>query len=378
MKPIQHANIAVIGAGIVGLAHALEAAKRGYNVILFERDQYALGASVRNFGMVLPVGMAPGAVHQRALRSRNIWLEVAREAGFWHEPVGFMILAYRPDEMAVLTEFCERGPALGYIGQLLDKTEVLQRCAGADPDGLLGGLWSPTEMVVDPREAVRKIPAYLARQYGVTLRFGAAVTAIDLPYIEAGGQTWQVERALVCGGSDFETLYPELFQASGLTRCKLQMLRTEPQPDNWRLGPMLATGFTLKHYPAFSLCESLTPLKARLAAEYPELEQWGIHILASQNEAGEVILGDSHEYGLAPEPFDRTEIDELILFHAQKMLRLPSLKISQRWHGVYAKHVEQAAVIETPAENVRVVTGLGGIGMTTSFGLAQETFEAWA
>lgn len=60
------------------------------------------------------------------------------------------------------------------------------------------------------------------------------------------------------------------------------------------------------------------------------------------------------------------------------MLRLPSLKISQRWHGVYARHFEKAAVIETPAANVRVVTGLGGIGMTTSFGLAQETFEAWA
>ena len=233
MKPTQHADIAIIGAGIVGLAHALEAAKRGYKVVVFERDQQALGASIRNFGMVLPVGMSPGQVHQRALHSRNIWLDLAHEAGFWHEPIGFMILAYQPDEMAVLTEFCERGPALGYICQLLNKTDVLQRCPATNPDGLLGGLWSPTEMVVDPREAIVKIPSYLAQQYNVILCFGTAVTAIDLPYIEAGGRTWQVEQAIVCSGSDFETLYPELFKCSGLTRCKLQMLRTEPQPNNW-------------------------------------------------------------------------------------------------------------------------------------------------
>ena len=139
---------------------------------------------------------------------------------------------------------------------------------------------------------------------------------------------------------------------------------------------MLAGGFTLKHYPAFSICETLTPLKERLAAEYPEFEQWGIHILASQNEAGEIILGDSHEYGLMLEPFDRTEIDELILSHVRKIFRLPSLKIAAHWHGIYAKHFEKEAVIEHPAKNVRVVTGLGGIGMTTSFGLAQENFEA--
>ena len=44
---------------------------------------------------------------------------------------------------------------------------------------------------------------------------------IQLPRIETATETWQVDRAIVCAGDDFETLYPEIFVGSGLTRYKL-------------------------------------------------------------------------------------------------------------------------------------------------------------
>jgi glycine/D-amino acid oxidase-like deaminating enzyme len=45
-------DLAIVGAGVVGLAHAYLAAKSGLKVALFERNPAAIGASIRNFGMI--------------------------------------------------------------------------------------------------------------------------------------------------------------------------------------------------------------------------------------------------------------------------------------------------------------------------------------
>jgi glycine/D-amino acid oxidase-like deaminating enzyme len=135
----------------------------------------------------------------------------------------------------------------------------------------------------------------------------------------------------------------------------------------------LAGGLTLRFYESFQVCETLPALKQRIAAETPEYDRWGIHVLVSQTAGGELTIGDSHEYGAAIDPFDHAEIDELILRYARGFLQAPAPEIAQHWHGVYAKHLSQPFVSVSPAPNVRVVTATGGSGMTLSFGLAEDT-----
>jgi len=371
----NRADVAIVGAGILGLAHAWAAARRGMRVVVFERGQNAAEASVRNFGLIWPIGQPHGDMHQLALRSRSMWLEVLEDAHLPYWPTGSLHLAYREDEATVAREFAERAPELGYDCSWLGAAQVLERSPAVRPEGLVGGLWSPVELTVDPRVVLASLPGYLSRRYGVEFRFGCVARAVDLPLIEAGNERWKVDRAIICSGADFESLFPQAYAQAGLTRVKLQMLRTAPQPNGWRLGPALAAGLTLRFYPAFQICETLPALHQRIARETPEYERWGIHGLVSQTAQGELTQGDSHEYGWCVDIFNKEEIDTLILKYISTFLQAPDLTIAQRWYGVYAKHPELPYLSLDPAPGVRIVTSPGGAGMTLSFGVAEKTVK---
>jgi D-hydroxyproline dehydrogenase subunit beta len=370
---MQHFDVAVVGGGIVGLAHAWCAARQGLRVALFERTPRAVGASIRNFGMVWPIGQPLGAPFQLALRSRELWLELTEEAGIWLSRCGSLHVAHREDELAVLEEFVPHARAAGADVAILSPTEALKRSPGIRPDGLLGAMWSPYEAGVNPPATIAAIPGYLTSRYDVQCHFNTQVVAVEERRLTSSdGREWLAERIVVCSGHDFQTLLPDAFAHSGIRICKLHMLRTVPQANGLRLGPHLASGLTLRHYTSFQCCPSLARLKARVQAETPELDRYGIHVMASQNELGEVILGDSHEYDDDISPFDNQQIDEWILRELKKQFVLPDWQLQARWHGIYAKHPGCSMVELEPHPQLHICVAPGGAGMTLSFGYADR------
>jgi FAD dependent oxidoreductase TIGR03364 len=371
----KNLDVAVVGAGIVGLAHAYLAARSGRRVAVFERNPSASGASIRNFGMVWPIGQPAGRLHQIALRSRELWLEILQQAALPFFQTGSLHVAYREDEAAVGQEFALKAASLGYDCDWLGPQEVLSSSSAVRSDGLLGALWSPTELTVNPRQVVGSLPKFLQDKWGVQFYFNTAVQRVENFVLYAADQRWDAHTIIVAGGDDFQTLFPESFRDAALTRCKLQMMRTIPQPQGWQLGPSLAFGLTFKHYPTFQVCDTLQALKDRISRETPEFDKWGIHVMVSQTPQGQLTIGDSHEYGLAVNIFDNPVIDRLILDYAKQYVRAPALEIAEHWHGVYAKHPEHAYLRASPADGVHVITVTRGIGMTMSFGLAEQTFR---
>src|ERR1700751_3791993 len=98
-------DLAVIGGGIVGLAHALAAARAGLRTVVIERDVRANGASIRNFGFITVTGQARGGFWRLARRSAEVWSEVAGPAGIEVEHHGLVLALRRPESVAVADAF---------------------------------------------------------------------------------------------------------------------------------------------------------------------------------------------------------------------------------------------------------------------------------
>ncbi|MDR6808271.1 FAD dependent oxidoreductase TIGR03364 [Dyadobacter sp. BE34] len=361
----------VIGAGIVGLATARALATRGYQVTVIERSTQAVGASIRNFGMVWPIGQPEGKLYERALHAKSIWKEVLAGAKCWSQEAGSLHMAYQQDELEVIQQFVEVSPYRPV--SFLNAEQTLAKSPAVNPDGLLGALYSADEMIVDPREAIAAIPGYLTAALGVTFIWNTAISQVTYPAVLSGSKSWSADEIFVCSGQDFETLYPEQFSAAPLTKCKLQMMRLEAQPDDWRIGPALCGGLSFIHYHGFKAAASLPGLKARYESEYAEYLKWGIHVMASQNGLGEITVGDSHEYALTFDPFDREFINTMILDYLGTFAQFKSPKVYQSWHGIYPKMTNGATeIVLKPESGVTIINGLGGNGMTLSFGLCDE------
>ncbi|GAA0921182.1 TIGR03364 family FAD-dependent oxidoreductase [Rothia nasimurium] len=375
MSHSQQPGAIVVGAGIVGLALARALAEAGYKVTVFDRHERAVGASVRNFGTVWPIGVPNGPLYDRALRSRSIWRQFCDETGTWSAPSGSLVAAWHDDEWQVMNEYAEANAGLRPC-RAIDAREALRHAPGLVSKGLLGALLSDDELVVDPREAIRAMPAWLSARYGVTFHWRQAVTRVEHPWVWSGGRRYAADVIYVAGGSDFETLFPELYDRQAITKCKLQMLRLEAQPSSFRLGPVVCGGLTMAHYSGFHGLPGIERLRSRLAVDYADLTALGIHVMAAQNGLGEITGGDSHEYGHTLDPFDETSINGRIVDYLRGVLDLPHWNVKQTWHGTYAKLTEpgRSELVLEAEPGVTIVNGVGGggLGMTLSFGLAED------
>jgi FAD dependent oxidoreductase TIGR03364 len=367
----------VIGAGIVGLATARALVLKGFQVTVIERSGKAVGASIRNFGMLWPIGQPDGILYNRAIRSRNIWREIAVKAGFWHHECGSLHLAYHEDEWKVLQELREIFIMNGRQVFLLMASEIIEKINGINPQNLIGGLFSETEMIIDPREAIASLPVYLSETCGIHFVWNKNVTAIEKNTAWMGEESMQADIICICSGADFETLYPEKFAALKITRCKLQMMRfINGAATNFKIGTSLCGGLSLIHYESFKAAPSLALLKERYKREMGDYLDHGIHVMVAQNGKGELTVGDSHEYGLTFTPFDEAPINDLIIRYLGSFAQIDNWQLIQSWHGIYPKMIDgKTDVFLEAEEGVFIVNGLGGAGMTLSFGFAEEVIS---
>jgi FAD dependent oxidoreductase TIGR03364 len=363
----------VVGAGILGMATARALALKGYKVTIMEKSQQSLGASIRNFGMLWPIGQPDGHLYERAIRSREIWKEYLKNANIPFDPCGSIHLAYDNEEQNVVEELYEHFLKSQRPVTLLSPEVIQQKFNGINGDGLKSGLYSGDETIIDPREGIKHLPAYLKNYYNIDILWGTAVTNVTTNTVWSFKTKYNADIICVCSGADFETLYPTKFKELPIIKTKLQMMRFVPNDKNYRIGTSVCGGLSLLHYKSFAASNSLDKLKLKIESELPEYIKWGIHVMVSQNDKGELTVGDSHEYGLDFEPFDNQFINDLVLKYLKKLMHTDNWTLQQSWNGVYPKMTNGETDLFLKVEpGVYIINGIGGNGMTLSFGYAEE------
>ena len=364
-------DLAIVGAGIVGLAHAFAAARRGKRVVVIDRDAQANGASVRNFGFVTVTGQGAGDCWSLARRSRDVWAETVEKAGIEVVQHGLVLAARLTESQAVIDAFLKT--EMGAACRRLSTSEA-QAIVPALKDGAaVSALYSPHEIRVESKTAIPLLTKFLAEQYGVTFQWNTSVTAVEPPRIVTSRGVVEAEAVIICPGDDFTALFPERIAAYGVTRCKLQMLRVSPaQPV--KFGAAVMSDLGLGRYLGYAELPEAEALKARLDRDLAPERANGIHLIVTQSADGSLVVGDSHHYATTPDPFSSDRVDDLMLAEMDRVLDLPGRTVSEHWIGTYAS-AKNWRFTDRPADSIRIAIVTSGCGASTAFGIGEETIN---
>jgi len=361
-------DLAVVGAGIVGLSCARAAALKGLRVVVIDRDAQANGASVRNFGFITVTGQERGAVWNRARRTCAIWQEVAREAGIPILQRGLWMTTRRREAVPVLEAFV--ATEMGEGCEILSPAAARARCGDLVGRDVQAVLTSANDIRVESREAIPKVAAWLTERFGVVFLRQATVLKVEPPRLETSRGAVQAGAVVVCPGDDLVGLFPQRIARYNVTRCKLQMMRLAP--PGFRLPSAVMSDLGLVRYAGYSALPQAAPLRARLTAEQSEYLAYGIHLIVVQSADGSLVVGDSHHYAATPDPFADERVDQLILEEFAAATGRPAPPALERWTGTYSSAADRMMFIDAPAPDIRLAMVTSGSGASTGFALGEE------
>lgn len=363
-------DVLIVGAGILGLAHAWAARRRGLSVAVVDADHRAVGASIRNFGFVTVTGQEAGACWHHARRSAEVWADLAPRAGIEVCHRGLLVAARLSESDDVIDAFLET--EMGAACKRLTRAEA-EALAPLGPE-MRSFLHSPHELRVESRTAIAQLTDWLATQ-GVTFHWGTRVSAIYGERVETSAGEMRAAQVVLCPGDSFSGPYAARVAAHGPTRCKLHMLRLAPPAQPLRAAVMSDHG--LARYRGYADLPEADPLKARLDKDFAAQRAAGMHLIVVQSPDGSLVVGDTHHYAPTPDPFFDDAVAQLVLDEFATVTGIAQPQVIDRWLGTYASAPDWLWR-DAPERHVRQVIVTAGCGASTAFSIAEETFDTWS
>jgi FAD dependent oxidoreductase TIGR03364 len=366
-------RVVVVGGGVFGTMHALFALARGATVVHLERDLVPSGATVRNFGLVWVSGRAPGRELTLALRSRELWEDIARDVpGVGFRANGSITLIDNERELEVAERAMARDDTKQREFELLTRDEILERNPALRGE-FSSGLYCGRDAAVESRAALGALRTYMENTRRYEFLPGHELTGVtDHAAIDHRGVHYGGDHVVLCLGATLSGFGAELFENDPLRKVRLYMAETDPLGDT--LTTSVANGDSFRYYPGFA--EFATDI---LDAQPSPAADFAIQLLCQQRLHGGLTIGDTHEPEV-PGLFETLDRPMHIIEAAARLVIGPAMpRIERRWSGVYHQLVDptpnEIYFRKQVAGGVSAVTGAGGRGMTLAPAIAEESFR---
>jgi D-hydroxyproline dehydrogenase subunit beta len=339
-------DVAVLGAGIVGAACALECARAGMKVAVVEKSAVASGATSAAMGHVVIMDDSPA---QFALTkySQSLWSVLAPELPSpveYYRP-GTIWIAADDEEMAEVRRKSHGYTSQGIACEILDSNAL----AKAEPNlrrPLTGGLLVPNDAVLHPQNAAQYLMDW-AQKLGATLITGHAVTSASY------GRLYLDDGAVLPAGI--------LINAAGALSAPL----TPGIPIRKRTGHLILTD----SYPGYAN-HQLVELGYLKSAHSSDSDSVAFNI--QPRISGQLLIGSSRQYGSDEPGLEPHILQAMMERAALYMPGLPSLTALRSWTGFRAATPDKLPLIgPTEDPTVFLATGHEGLGITTSLGTAR-------
>lgn len=203
MNTVNHAEVAVIGGGIVGCAVAYYIAKAGLDCMLIEKGDLVSGTSSRCDGNITSVDKDPGFDSQMSLISQDLVLELNKELEipFEYRALGSLLVCESEIEMEAAEKWVKSQKEAGLPFKMLDRSDIRQE-SPYFADDILGGLECTTDSLINPYlfcySLVEKAKQYDLKVY--THREVKSITKQDHFRIETSNGSFTAKKVVNAAG----------------------------------------------------------------------------------------------------------------------------------------------------------------------------------
>ncbi|MGB3540251.1 MAG: FAD-dependent oxidoreductase [Mesorhizobium sp.] len=183
-----HANVVIIGGGIIGCSIAYHLTKVGIkDVLLLERRQLCCGTTWHSVGSVAELRgnrrMTELARYTAELY-RNLEAETGQATGY--KKTGSIMLALNKERLMEMERSAALARAFGQEAEMISLADVKDRCPQVVTDDALAGFYLPTDGRTNPIDTTQAL-AKGARMGGATIRENVEVTGLEVVNGEVRG-----------------------------------------------------------------------------------------------------------------------------------------------------------------------------------------------